>query len=205
MAFELAPLPYTYDALAPTIDELTMRTHHRAHHGAYVNALNAALAGTGWEDRPIEATLAELDRLPVDRREAVRDHGGGHANHALFWETMSPDGGREPTGDLGDAIRARFGSVRDMKRELAATAVGRFGSGWAWLVHDRSGLAVISTPNQDSPLMSGATPLLGVDVWEHAYYLKFQHRRADYLEAWWNVVDWEVVAARHAVAHVSST
>jgi Fe-Mn family superoxide dismutase len=198
MAFELAPLPYTYDALAPTIDELTMRCHHRRHHRAYVEALNAALEGTRWEDSPIEAVLAELDLLPADLRSIVRDHGGGHANHLLFWETMSPHGGGEPAGDLAGAIRATFGSLRDLKRELANTAVARFGSGWAWLVHDGGGLSVRSTPNQDSPLMSGVTPLLGIDVWEHAYYLKFQHRRADYLEAWWNVVDWDIVAQRHA-------
>jgi Fe-Mn family superoxide dismutase len=198
MAFELAPLPYTYDALAPTIDEFTMRTHHRRHHAAYVDGLNAALAGTAWAQKPIEATLAELDRLPTDRRSAVRDHGGGHANHLLFWETMSPDGGGEPEGELARAIRGTFGSVRDLKRELAQAAIARFGSGWAWLVYDGGKLAVLSTPNQDSPLMLGLEPLLGIDLWEHAYYLKFQHRRADYLEAWWHVVDWDVVAARHA-------
>jgi Fe-Mn family superoxide dismutase len=198
MAFELAPLPYTYDALTPTIDELTMRTHHRRHHGACVEALNAALAGTRWEDSPIEATLAQLDLLPADLRATVRHHGGGHANHLQFWESMSPCGGGEPAGDLAGAIQATFGSLRELKRELAAAAVARVGSGWAWLVHDGRGLAVLSTPNQDSPLMDGATPLVGIDVWEHAYYLKFQHRRADYLEAWWNVVDWDVVAQRHA-------
>jgi superoxide dismutase, Fe-Mn family len=200
MAFELAPLPYAYDALAPTIDELTMRMHHRRHHAAYVDALNEVLAGTGFENKPIEATLAELDRLPADRRAAVRDYGGGHSNHELFWESMSPYGGGEPGGALGLAIRGAFGSVRNLKRELAGAAVSRFGSGWAWLVYDRGQLAVVSTANQDSPLMTGAVPLLGIDVWEHAYYLKFQHRRADYLEAWWNVVDWDVVAARHAAA-----
>jgi superoxide dismutase, Fe-Mn family len=200
MAFELAPLPYTYDALAPTIDELTMRMHHRRHHAAYVDALNDVLAGTGFEDRPIEAILAQLNRVPADRRSAVRDYGGGHANHTLFWETMSPYGGGEPNGKLKLAIGGAFGSVRDLKRELANAAIARFGSGWAWLVYDRGRLAVVSTPNQDSPLLDGAVPLLGIDVWEHAYYLKFQHRRADYLEAWWNVVDWDVVAARHAAA-----
>jgi Fe-Mn family superoxide dismutase len=198
MAFELAPLPYTYDALAPTIDELTMRMHHRRLHAAYVDALNGVLAGTAWEDRPIEATLSQLDRLPPDRRAAVRDYGGGHSNHALFWESMSPYGGGEPHGELAHEIRTTFGSVGNLKSELAAAAVARFGSGWTWLVHDRGRLAVISTANQDSPLMTGATPLVGIDVWEHAYYLKFQHRRADYLEAWWNVVDWSVVAARYA-------
>jgi Fe-Mn family superoxide dismutase len=198
MAFELAPLPYTYDALAPTIDELTMRMHHRRHHASYVDALNDVLAGTRWEDRPIESTLAHLDRLPPDRRSAVRDYGGGHSNHALFWESMSPYGGGEPRGELAHAIRMRFGSIRTLRCELASAAITRFGSGWAWLVQDHGRLVVTSTANQDSPLMSGVTPLLGIDVWEHAYYLKFQHRRADYLEAWWNVVDWDVVATRHA-------
>jgi Fe-Mn family superoxide dismutase len=198
MAFELAPLPYTYDALAPTIDELTMRMHHRRLHAAYVDALNDVLAGSGWEDRPIEATLSQLDRLPPDRRTAVRDYGGGHSNHALFWESMSPYGGGVPHGDLAHEIRTTFGSFNNLKSEVAAAAIARVGSGWVWLVRDHGRLAVISTANQDSPLMTGATPLLGIDVWEHAYYLKFQHRRADYLEAWWNVVDWNVVAARHA-------
>jgi superoxide dismutase, Fe-Mn family len=199
MSFELAPLPYPYDALAPTIDELTMRLHHQRHHASYVAALNDALDGTEWADRPLGETLAHLDRIPPERRAAVRHNGGGHANHTLFWESMSPDGGGEPTGDLARAIRADFGSVDELKRRVNATAAALFGSGWAWLVHDGTRLAVYSTPNQDSPAMNGGgTPLLGIDMWEHAYYLKFQHRRADYLEAWWYVVDWDVVAARHA-------
>ena len=199
MCFELAPLPYSYDALSPTIDELTMRIHHQRHHGAYIAELNDALDGTEWADRPIVETLRHLDQLPANRRAAVRHYGGGHANHALFWESMSPDGGGEPSGALADAIRAAFGSVAEMKQRVNETAAAVFGSGWAWLVHDGTGLAVYSTPNQDSPMMNGGgTPLLGIDMWEHAYYLKFQNRRADYLEAWWYVVDWEVVAARLA-------
>jgi len=197
---ELPPLPYPYDALAPTIDELTMRIHHGKHHGSYVANLNAALAGTEWADRQVEQLLADVDLLPPAKRTAVRNNGGGHANHTLFWEIMSPHGGGEPAGALRDAIEASFGSVRELTRQISAAGAARFGSGWAWLIHDGAGLAVTSTPNQDSPLMDGHTPLLGVDVWEHAYYLKYQNRRADYLEAWWNVVDWQRVAARCATA-----
>jgi superoxide dismutase, Fe-Mn family len=199
MSFELAPLPYSYDALSPTIDELTMRIHHLRHHGAYVAGLNAALDGTPWADRPIGDTLAHLDQVPADRRAAVRHYGGGHANHLLFWESMSPDGGGEPNGALAAAIRDSFGSVEEMKRRVNETAAALFGSGWAWLVYDGHGLAVCSTSNQDTPVMNGGgTPLLGIDMWEHAYYLKFQNRRADYLEAWWYIVAWDVVAARLA-------
>jgi Fe-Mn family superoxide dismutase len=162
--------------------------------------LNAALAGTEWADHPLDLLLADLAQLPEDRRIAVRNNGGGHANHNLFWEVMAPDGGGEPGGPFGDAVDATFESAQELKRRVSAAGLARFGSGWAWLIHDGDGLAVTSTPNQDSPLMDGHTPLLGVDVWEHAYYLKYQNRRADYLEAWWNVVDWQRVAQRYAAA-----
>jgi Fe-Mn family superoxide dismutase len=200
MPYALPPLPYPYDALAPTIDELTMRIHHDKHHGSYVANLNAALEGTEWSDRQLEQLLADIDLLPEDKRTAVRNNGGGHANHTLFWEVMAPYGGADPTGPLGAAIEASFQSFRELKRQLSAAGGARCGSGWAWLIHDGAGLAVTSTPNHDSPLMSGHTPLLGVDVWEHAYYLKYQNRRRDYLEAWWNLVDWKRVAERYAAA-----
>jgi Fe-Mn family superoxide dismutase len=203
MPHELPPLPYPYDALAPTIDELTMRIHHDKHHGAYVANLNAALEGTEWADLPVEQVLADVAALPVQMRCAVRHDGGGHANHSLFWDIMAPDGGGRPAGALEDAIEEAFQSVSELKRQVSAAGLGRFGCGWAWLIHDGAGLAVTSTANQDSPLMDGHTPLLGVDVWEHAYYLKHQNRRADYLEAWWNVVDWERVAERYAAATTS--
>ena len=197
MPYELPALRYRYDALAPTIDELTMRVHHDKHHGGYVENLNAALDGTDWADRPIEQLLGDLDRLPEEKRTAVRNHGGGHANHTLFWEAMAADGGTGPEGALAAAIEAAFESVTELKRRLAEAAVRCFGSGWAWVVHDGTGLAITSTLNQDSPLRHGHTPLLGVDVVEHAYYLKYQNRRADYIEAWWNVIDWARFAARY--------
>jgi Fe-Mn family superoxide dismutase len=200
MAYELPPLPYPYDALEPTIDEETMRLHHDKHHAAYVANVNAALEGTEWTDRPIEQVLAILDLIPEDKRTVVRNNGGGHANHTLFWEIMSPDGGGEPAGVLADAIGDVFGSVDELKRLVDDIGMKRFGSGWAWFVHDGTGLAVYSTANQDSPLMTDDVPLLGIDVWEHAYYLRYQYRRADYLEAWWNVVDWNAVGERYAVA-----
>jgi superoxide dismutase, Fe-Mn family len=200
MPYALPPLPYPYDALAPTIDELTMRIHHDKHHRDHVADLNAALEGTEWADRPLEQLLARIDLLPDDARAAIRENGGAHANHMLFWDVMSPYGGGAPGGRLGDAIEATFQSFGEMKRQIRAAGGARCGSGWAWLVHDGEGLAVTSTPNQDSPLMYGHTPLLGVDVWEHAYYFKYQHRRTDYLEAWWNVVDWRRVAERYATA-----
>jgi superoxide dismutase, Fe-Mn family len=196
MPFELAPLGFSYDALAPTIDELTLRTHHGRHHAAHIAELNAALSGTGWEDEPVDRILAGLQRLPVDRRAAVRQHAGGHANHLLYWQAMTPRGGGAPHGELADAIRAAFGSFEALKHQFTLAAAGVFGSGWVWLVDDGSGLAVLATGDQDSPLVLGATPLLAIDLWEHAYYLKFRHRRADYVEAFWNVVDWDVVAAR---------
>jgi Fe-Mn family superoxide dismutase len=201
MAYELPPLPYPYDALEPHIDEQTMRLHHDKHHQAYIDKVSAALEGTEWADRPIEQVLgAELDIIPEDKRTVVRNNGGGHANHSLFWEIMSPDGGGEPSGDLGAAIEDTFDSFDELKRLVNEAGANRFGSGWAWLIHDGTGLAVISTPNQDSPLMNDDEPLLGVDVWEHAYYLKYQNRRPEYLEAWWNLVNWDAVAERYTVA-----
>ncbi len=196
MAYSVPDLPYGFDALEPTIDAQTMEIHHDKHHAAYVANLNAALEGTEWMDRPIETVLADLDILPEDKRTAVRNNGGGHANHSLFWETMSPDGGGEPSGALGDAISATFGSAAELKNAINDAGVKRFGSGWTWLVWDGTGLAVKSTPNQDSPVMDGDVPLLGIDVWEHAYYLRYQNRRPDYLGAWWDVVSWDAVAAR---------
>ena len=196
MAYEVPPLPYDYAALEPHIDEQTMRVHHDKHHQAYVTNANAALEGTDWADRPVEELLQNLDALPEDKRMAVRNNAGGHANHSLFWEIMSPDGGGEPEGALADAIRSTFGDAEALKQQVNDAGVKRFGSGWTWLVHDGSGLAVVSTPNQDSPLSEGQTPLLGIDVWEHAYYLKYQNRRPDYIDAWWNVVDWRKVAER---------
>ena len=196
MAFEVPPLPYGYDALEPHIDEATMRLHHDKHHQAYVDKANAALEGTEWVDRPVEEVLRALDRLPEDKRTVVRNNGGGHANHALFWEIMSPDGGGEPSGELGQVIESAFGGLDALKQQVNDAGVARFGSGWTWLVADGSSLAVTSTANQDSPLMEGRVPLLGIDVWEHAYYLRYQNRRPEYLEAWWNVVDWDEVARR---------
>jgi Fe-Mn family superoxide dismutase len=194
MPFEVPPLPYDYNALEPTIDDETMHLHHDKHHQAYVTNANKALEGTEWADKPVEEVLQNLSAIPDDKRNAVRNNAGGHYNHSLFWEWMSPDGGGEPDGDLRSAIEAAFGSFDDFKDKLKAAGVGQFGSGWAWLVHDGSGLAVVSTPNQDSPISNGQTPLVGVDVWEHAYYLKYQNRRPDYLDAWWNVVNWPKVA-----------
>jgi superoxide dismutase, Fe-Mn family len=200
MAFEVPPLPYDYNALEPYIDEETMHLHHDKHHQAYVTNANNALEGTEWADKPVEEVLQNLQSIPEDKRGAVRNNAGGHYNHSLFWEWMSPDGGGEPDGDLAAAIDSAFGSLQDFKDKLKAAGVGRFGSGWAWLVHDGSGLAVVSTANQDSPISDGNAPLLGVDVWEHAYYLKYQNRRPDYIDAWWNVVNWPKVAEDFASA-----
>jgi superoxide dismutase, Fe-Mn family len=196
MPFELPPLPYDFDALEPTIDAKTMEIHHDKHHQAYVTNLNAALDGTEWADHPIEQVLANLDLIPEDKRAAVRNNGGGHANHTLFWQLMKPKGGGDPTGDLAAAINDTFGDAEQLKAALNDGGVKRFGSGWTWLIWDGTGLAVKSTPNQDSPLMDGGVPLLGIDVWEHAYYLKYQNRRPDYLAAWWDVVNWDEVARR---------
>jgi Fe-Mn family superoxide dismutase len=192
MPFQVPELPYDYPALEPHIDEQTMRLHHDKHHQAYVDKANAALEGTQWADATVEEVLANLDNLPDDKRTAVRNNAGGHANHTLFWEIMSPDGGGQPEGALAEAI----GDFERFQEAVATAAVNQFGSGWAWLVKEGSSVAVISTPNQDSPLLEGRTPLLGVDVWEHAYYLKYQNRRPDYVAAWWNVVNWPEVARR---------
>jgi Fe-Mn family superoxide dismutase len=200
MAYEVPPLPYDYAALEPHIDEQTMRLHHDKHHQAYVDKANGALEGTEWADKPIEEVIANLDGLPADKKGPVRNNGGGHLNHSLFWESMSPDGGGEPSGDLAGAIDDAFGSFDAFKEQFEAAGVGQFGSGWAWLVLDGGSLTITSTPNQDSPVTSGATPLLGNDVWEHAYYLKYQNKRPDYLKAWWNVVNWDKVAERYAAA-----
>jgi Fe-Mn family superoxide dismutase len=200
MAYEVPPLPYDYAALEPHIDEATMKLHHDKHHQAYVDKANGALEGTDHADRPIEEVLRDLDSLPEDKRGVVRNNGGGHYNHSLFWEWMSPDGGGEPDGDLRAALESAFGSVDDFKGQMKDAGIARFGSGWAWLVHDGSGLAVTSTANQDSPVMEGQTPLLGIDVWEHAYYLKYQNKRPDYLDAFWNVVSWSKVAELHSAA-----
>jgi Fe-Mn family superoxide dismutase len=198
MAYSVPGLPYDYAALEPHIDEQTMRLHHDKHHQAYVDKANAALEGTEWAGPEVDEVLRSLDRLPDDIRTAVRNNAGGHSNHTFFWQIMSPDGGGEPEGDVRAAIDDAFGSFDSFKDELKAAGVNRFGSGWAWLVHDGSGLAVVSTANQDSPISDGQTPLLGVDVWEHAYYLKYQNRRPDYIDAWWNVVNWPEVASRLA-------
>jgi Fe-Mn family superoxide dismutase len=194
MAYEVPPLPYDYNALEPHIDEATMRVHHDKHHQAYVDKVNAALEGTDLAGSPILDILKNLDQVPEDKRNPVRNNGGGHYNHSLFWEWMSPDGGGEPEGALAEAIAAAFGSFADFQEKFKAAGVNQFGSGWAWLVEDGSGLAVVSTANQDNPVSQGKTPLLGVDVWEHSYYLKYQNKRPDYIDAWWNVVNWSRVA-----------
>ena len=196
MPYELPPLPYDFDALEPTIDAKTMEIHHDKHHQAYVTNLNAALEGTEWADRPIEQVLANLELIAEDKRTAVRNNGGGHANHTLFWQLMKPKGGGDPTGELAAAIDDTFGDAEQLKAALNDGGVKRFGSGWTWLIWDGTGLAVKSTPNQDSPLMDDDVPLLGIDVWEHAYYLSYQNRRPDYLNAWWDVVNWDEVAKR---------
>jgi Fe-Mn family superoxide dismutase len=201
MAFTLPDLPYPYAALEPHIDARTMEIHHTKHHAAYVNNLNAAIQGTEHENKPLEELLAGVSRLPV----AVRNNGGGHWNHTFFWNIMSPQGGGVPQGELAAAIDRVFGSFEDFKKQFAAAAIGRFGSGWAWLCVDNSGeLFITSTPNQDNPLMDVAEkpgkPILGLDVWEHAYYLHYQNRRPDYVAAWWNVVDWSAVAKNYAAA-----
>jgi Fe-Mn family superoxide dismutase len=196
MAYEVPPLPYDYNALEPHIDEATMKLHHDKHHQAYVDKANAALEGTEWADKPIEEVLQNLDSLPDDKKGPVRNNGGGHANHSFFWQIMSPDGGGEPSGALADAINSEFGSFDEFKEKFKAAGVGQFGSGWAWLIHDGSGLKVTSTPNQDTPASEGHTVILGNDVWEHAYYLKYQNKRPDYLDAWWNVVNWDEAAKR---------
>ena len=203
MPFELPELPYPYDALEPTIDEQTMRIHHGKHHQAYVDNLNKALDGTEWDGRPIEQVLANLSSLPDDKQGPVRNNGGGHANHSLFWQIMKPGGGGDPSGAFGQAVADTFGDADQLKAAINDGGVKRFGSGWTWLVWDGTGLAVHSTANQDSPLMQSDVPLLGIDVWEHAYYLRYQNRRPDYLGAWWDVVNWDEVGRRYEEARSS--
>jgi superoxide dismutase, Fe-Mn family len=201
MAFELPQLPYAYDALEPHIDKETMNIHHTKHHNTYVTNLNAALEGhADLQNKSIEELLSNLEALPESIRTAVRNNGGGHANHSLFWTILSPNGGGEPTGELADAINKKFGSFAAFKEEFTKAATTRFGSGWAWLVVNNGELEVTSTPNQDSPLMEGKTPILGLDVWEHAYYLKYQNRRPEYIAAFWNIVNWDEVARRYSEA-----
>jgi len=200
MAYEVPPLPYDYAALEPHIDEQTMRLHHDKHHQAYVDKANGALEGTEFADKPIAEVVANLGALPQDKQGVVRNNGGGHLNHSMFWESMSPDGGGAPSGDLASAIESEFGSFDAFKEQFEAAGVGQFGSGWAWLVLDGSVVKVTSTANQDNPVSNGQTPLLGNDVWEHAYYLKYQNKRPDYLKAWWNVVNWDKVAERYSAA-----
>ena len=196
MPLTLPDLPYDHAALEPHIDARTMEIHHGKHHQAYVDNANKALDGTEWADRSVEDILASLDVISEDIRSAVRNNVGGHANHSLVWTIMGPDGGGEPEGALADAINDTFGGAEDLKTAINDGGVKRFGSGWTWLVHDGTGLAVYSTANQDSPIMQSDTPLLGIDVWEHAYYLNYQNRRPDYLAAWWNVVNWAEVGRR---------
>lgn len=191
--FTLPNLPYAYDALEPYIDAQTMELHHTKHHQTYVDKLNSAIDGTDWVDKPIEDILQNIDSLAEDKRTAVRNNGGGYYNHSFFWKIMAPDAGGEPSGELAKLITTSFGSFNDFKTQFGDAAVARFGSGWAWLVREGEGLKITSTPNQDSPIMEGKTPLLGLDVWEHAYYLKYQNRRPEYIENWWNTVNWPAV------------
>jgi Fe-Mn family superoxide dismutase len=199
--YELPDLPYAFDALEPHIDKQTMQIHHGKHHATYVTNLNKALADhPQLAEKKIEDLIADLDAIPATIRTAVRNNGGGHANHTFFWKLMSPEGGGTPSGDLAKAIDRDFGSLADLQEQVNAAALARFGSGWGWVVKNGSKLEILSTANQDSPISLGKTPILGVDVWEHAYYLHYQNRRADYLKAWWNVVDWKHVAERFAAA-----
>ena len=199
MAFELPPLPYDYNALEPYIDTQTMQLHHDKHHGTYVNNLNTALQGHAFADLSVDEVLRRINEVPENVRTAVRNNGGGHSNHSMYWQIMKPNGGGAPTGDLANAINAKFGSFDAFKAAFNDAGAKRFGSGWVWLVLDKSGnLDITSTPNQDSPLMDGLYPVMGNDVWEHAYYLKYQNRRPEYLNAWWNVVNWDEVARRYS-------
>lgn len=201
MAFELPQLPYAYDALEPHIDKETMNIHHTKHHNTYVTNLNNALEGhDDLLSKSIEELVANLDAVPESIRTAVRNNGGGHANHSLFWQLLSPNGGGEPKGEVADAINSKFGSFDKFKEEFAKAATGRFGSGWAWLVVNNGQVEITSTPNQDSPLTEGKTPILGLDVWEHAYYLKYQNRRPEYITNFWNVVNWDEVEKRYQAA-----
>ena len=200
MAYELPQLTYAYDALEPNIDAKTMEIHHTKHHNTYVTNLNAAVEGTEFAGKDLLDLISNIDALPADKQTAVRNNGGGHANHSLFWQVISPQGGGEPTGDLASAIDSKFGSFANFKEEFSKAATTRFGSGWAWLAVNNGELEVTSTPNQDSPLMEGKTPVLGLDVWEHAYYLNYQNRRPEYINAFFNVINWEEVAKRFAAA-----
>jgi Fe-Mn family superoxide dismutase len=198
MAHSVPPLPYPYNSLEPFIDEQTMQIHHDKHHAAYVNNLNAALEqAPELQSKSVEELIKDLNSVPENIRTAVRNNGGGHVNHTMFWEIMGPNAGGQPTGALADAINQAFGSFDSFKEQFAKAGVGRFGSGWAWLISNGGKLEITSTPNQDSPLMEGKTPILGLDVWEHAYYLKYQNRRPDYVSAWWNVVNWSDVTTRY--------
>ena len=193
MAFTLPPLPYPYDALEPHIDEATMKLHHGKHHQAYVDKLNAAIAASEWESKSIDEIMVSLDKVPDKIKAAVRNNGGGHYNHSLFWQWMSPTGGGEPTGKVAEAINSKFGSFAKFKEEFEAAGMSRFGSGWVWLIQDGGELSITTTPYQDCPVSEGKKVLLGNDLWEHAYYLKYQNRRPEYLAAWWNVVNWNKV------------
>lgn len=200
MAYELPQLTYAYDALEPHIDAKTMEIHHTKHHNTYVTNVNAALEGTEFADKDINELIANLDALPTDKQTAVRNNGGGHANHTLFWEVIAPGGSNTPVGEVAQAINAKFGSFDAFKEEFAKAATTRFGSGWAWLIVDGDSVAITSTPNQDSPVFEGKTPVLGLDVWEHAYYLNYQNRRPDYIGAFLNVVNWDVVEEKYQAA-----
>ena len=200
MAFELPKLPYDYNALEPYIDEQTMRIHHTKHHQAYIDKLNGAVKGTDWESKKIEEIIAKLNSVPENIRGIVRNHGGGHYHHSLFWEMMAPKADGEPKGKIGDEIKKTFGSFAEFKEKFKAAGIGQFGSGWAWLVLNNGKLEIVSTPNQDNPFTQGKKPLLGVDVWEHSYYLKYTNRRADYIDAWWNVVNWKKVEMNYEMA-----
>ena len=193
MAFTLPPLPYPYDALEPHIDEATMKLHHGKHHQAYVDKLNAAIAASEWESKSLDEIMVSLDKVPDKIKAAVRNNGGGHYNHSLFWQWMSPTGGGEPTGKVAEAINSKFGSFAKFKEEFEAAGMSRFGSGWVWLIQDGGELSIVTTPYQDCPVSEGKKVLLGNDLWEHAYYLKYQNRRPEYLAAWWNVVNWNKV------------
>ena len=193
MAFTLPPLPYSYDALEPHIDEATMKLHHGKHHQAYVDKLNAAIAASDWESKSLDEIMVSLDKVPDKIKAAVRNNGGGHYNHSLFWQWMSPTGGGEPTGKVAEAINSKFGSFAKFKEEFEAAGMSRFGSGWVWLIQDGGELSITTTPYQDCPVSEGKKVLLGNDLWEHAYYLKYQNRRPEYLAAWWNVVNWNKV------------
>ena len=194
MAFTLPPLPYPYDALEPHIDEATMKLHHGKHHQAYVDKLNAAIAASEWESKSLDEIMVSLDKVPDKIKAAVRNNGGGHYNHSLFWQWMSPTGGGEPTGKVAEAINAKFGSFAKFKEEFEAAGMSRFGSGWVWLIQDGGELSIVTTPYQDCPVSEGKKVLLGNDLWEHAYYLKYQNKRADYVDAVWNVINWKQVS-----------